>query len=44
MKFSAPAAPSADIAQQGLISALVRASFATTAVLNRAAQRGVRID
>ena len=37
MTFTDPAAPSADIAQQELISALVRASFATTAVLSRVA-------
>jgi DNA-binding MarR family transcriptional regulator len=37
MTFTDPAAPSADTAQQELISALVRASFATTAVLSRVA-------
>ena len=37
MTFTDPAAPSADTAQQDLISALVRASFATTAVLSRVA-------
>ena len=37
MTFIDPAAPSADTAQQELISALVRASFATTAVLSRVA-------
>jgi DNA-binding MarR family transcriptional regulator len=37
MTFADPAAPSADTAQQELISALVRASFATTAVLSRVA-------
>jgi DNA-binding MarR family transcriptional regulator len=37
MAFTDPAAPWADAAQQGLISALVRASFATTAVLSRVA-------
>ena len=37
MKSSDPAAPSADTGQQELISALVRASFATTAVLSRVA-------
>jgi DNA-binding MarR family transcriptional regulator len=35
--FTDPAAPPADPAQQELISALVRASFATTAVLSRIA-------
>jgi DNA-binding MarR family transcriptional regulator len=35
--FPDPAAPSADTAQRELISALVRASFATTAVLSRIA-------
>jgi DNA-binding MarR family transcriptional regulator len=35
--FTDPAAPSAGTAQQELISALVRASFATTAVLSRVA-------
>jgi DNA-binding MarR family transcriptional regulator len=37
MRFSDPAASSADTGQQELISALVRASFATTAVLSRVA-------
>jgi DNA-binding MarR family transcriptional regulator len=37
MTFTDPAAPSADTARQDLISALVRASFATTAVLSRVA-------
>ena len=37
MKSSEPAAASADTGQQELISALVRASFATTAVLSRVA-------
>ena len=37
MKSSDPAASSADTGQQELISALVRASFATTAVLSRVA-------
>ena len=37
MTFTDPAAQSADTAQQDLISALVRASFATTAVLSRVA-------
>ena len=37
MTFTDSAAPSADTAQQKLISALVRASFATTAVLSRVA-------
>jgi DNA-binding MarR family transcriptional regulator len=37
MTLTDPAAPSADTAQQELISALVRASFATTAVLSRVA-------
>ena len=37
MTSTDPAAPSADTAQQDLISALVRASFATTAVLSRVA-------
>ena len=37
MTSTEPAAPSADTAQQELISALVRASFATTAVLSRVA-------
>jgi DNA-binding MarR family transcriptional regulator len=37
MTFTDPAAPPADTAQQELISALVRASFATTAVLSRVA-------
>jgi DNA-binding MarR family transcriptional regulator len=37
MTFTDPAAPSADTGQQELISALVRASFATTAVLSRVA-------
>jgi DNA-binding MarR family transcriptional regulator len=37
MIFTDPAAPSAGTAQQELISALVRASFATTAVLSRVA-------
>lgn len=37
MSFTDPAAPSADTAQQELTSALVRASFATTAVLSRVA-------
>jgi DNA-binding MarR family transcriptional regulator len=37
MTFTDPGAPSADTAQQELISALVRASFATTAVLSRVA-------
>jgi DNA-binding MarR family transcriptional regulator len=37
MAFTDPAAPSADTARQELISALVRASFATTAVLSRVA-------
>jgi DNA-binding MarR family transcriptional regulator len=37
MTFADPAAPSAGTAQQELISALVRASFATTAVLSRIA-------
>jgi DNA-binding MarR family transcriptional regulator len=37
MKFSDSAASSADTGQQELISALVRASFATTAVLSRVA-------
>jgi len=37
MAFTDPAAPSADTEQQELISALVRASFATTAVLSRVA-------
>jgi DNA-binding MarR family transcriptional regulator len=35
--FTDPAAPSADTVQQDLIGALVRASFATTAVLSRVA-------
>jgi DNA-binding MarR family transcriptional regulator len=39
MTFADPAAPSADTAQQELISALVRASFATTAVLSRVAAK-----
>ena len=37
MTFTEPAAPSADTARQELTSALVRASFATTAVLSRVA-------
>jgi DNA-binding MarR family transcriptional regulator len=37
MSFTDPAAPSADTGQRELISALVRASFATTAVLSRVA-------
>jgi DNA-binding MarR family transcriptional regulator len=37
MTSTDPAAPSADTGQQELISALVRASFATTAVLSRVA-------
>jgi DNA-binding MarR family transcriptional regulator len=37
MTFTDPAAPSADTVQRELISALVRASFATTAVLSRIA-------
>jgi DNA-binding MarR family transcriptional regulator len=37
MTFTDPAAPPADTARQDLISALVRASFATTAVLSRVA-------
>src|ERR1700677_4671530 len=37
MTFTDPPAPSADTPQQELISALVRASFATTAVLSRVA-------
>ncbi len=37
MTFTDPAAPPADTAQQELISALVRASFVTTAVLSRVA-------
>jgi DNA-binding MarR family transcriptional regulator len=37
MTFTDPAAPSADTGQRELISALVRASFATTAVLSRVA-------
>jgi DNA-binding MarR family transcriptional regulator len=39
MTFADPAAPSADTPQQELISALVRASFATTAVLSRVAAK-----
>jgi DNA-binding MarR family transcriptional regulator len=37
MTFTDPTAPSADTGQRELISALVRASFATTAVLSRVA-------
>jgi DNA-binding MarR family transcriptional regulator len=37
MTFTEPVAPSADTARQELTSALVRASFATTAVLSRVA-------